>query len=238
MTRNRRVLIIVVCGFLAILLALGATIFAYPRLKTIRKPAGPPQLVSSLLPENEDAVEDALTRTFNVWSEYNRPSQLGHYQNKFPTSSIWSRFFLFSRSEPVFPSDQQIAMDGGVDLFVARYLDIPADRRTHDFYLYEPTHDYYWDSEYLYKDGPARFRCGFLIHLEPVSGAANSALGTKVEIFEFQPVAWAGEYWGFSAHGILPTQLHDIRPVDETTSDRKTLLDLITHAATPAGGQN
>jgi hypothetical protein len=241
LTRHLKVLTILVCGFLAILLAIGATIYAYPRLKTIDKPAGPPQIVSAVLPLSEDAVGDAITRAFNVWSEYNRPSQLGHYQNKFPANSIWSRFFLFPRSEPVFPSDQEIAMDGGVDLFVARYLDIPAAQRAQDFYLYEPTHDYYWDSEYFYNTRPARFRCGFLIHLEPVAAAATPAgapaagASTRVEIYEFQPLVWAGEYWGFSASSFLPAKVHDIRPVDETTSDRKTLLDMISQAAsTPA----
>jgi hypothetical protein len=91
-----------------------------------------------------------------------------------------------------------------------------------------------------------------LIHLEPVaagptSGAKDSAKAaagapappsTKVEIFEFQPLVWAGEYWGFSPESYLPAKMHDIRPVDETTSDRRTLLDLISHAVTTPAAQN
>ena len=91
--------------------------------------------------------------------------------------------------------------------------------RAQDFYLYEPSGDYYWDSEYFYAGQPAKFRCSFLIHLEP--GGSST---TKVEIFEYQPTIWVGEYLGMSAHAILPTMLHDIRSAESTTVDRKNLL--------------
>jgi hypothetical protein len=113
-----------------------------------------------------------------------------------------------------------------VDSFVERYVRIPPELRTRDFYMYEPTGDYYWESEYFYQGSAAKFRCSFLIHLEP---AKNS--GVKVEIFEYQPTVWVGEYLGMSAHAILPTMLHDIRPARPTTADRQALLQLIQQSA-------
>jgi hypothetical protein len=92
--------------------------------------------------------------------------------------------------------------------------------------MYEPTGDYYWESEYFYQGKAAKFRCSFLIHLEP---AKNSSV--KVEIFEYQPAVWVGEYLGMSAHAILPAMLHDIRPVQPTTVDRQAVLQLIQQSA-------
>ena len=138
------------------------------------------------------------------------PIRIGKYQNKFPYGSHWSYFFLFAKDDAhhsSFPSDQEILLDRGVDSFVERYVRIPPELRNRDLYLYEPTGDYYWESEYFYQGKAAKFRCSFLIHLEP---AANP--GTKVEIFEYQPTVWVGEYFGLSAHAILPAKLHDIRP--------------------------
>jgi hypothetical protein len=53
---------------------------------------------------------------------------------------------------------------------------------------------------------------------------------TRVEIFEYQPVIWVGEYFGLSAHAPLPTILHDIRSADATTADRKAILTMIQGA--------
>ena len=75
----------------------------------------------------------------------------------------------------------------------------------------EPIGDYYWESEYFYGSQPANFRCSFLIHFEPAT--ANS---TKVEIFEYEPTIWVGDYLGLSAHAILPTVLHDIRSAESS----------------------
>jgi hypothetical protein len=127
-------------------------------------------------------------------------------------------------------------------------VQIAPEQRTHDFYLYEPTADYYWSSEYLYKGHPAKFRCAFLIHLEPADAGGSATdssaktadakvAATKVEIVEAQPMVWAGEYLGFSAHAVLPTMLHDSRPVEETTSEREALLEVISHPR-PVGSGN
>jgi hypothetical protein len=113
-------------------------------------------------------------------------------------------------------------LDRGADSFVARYVQIPPELRGHDVYLYEPTGDFYWSSEYFYNRRPAKFRCSFLIHLEPVGSTR-----TKVEVFEYQPTIWVGRYLGMSAHAIGPAMLSDIRSAKTTTADRQELLRII-----------
>ncbi len=219
---------IAVATLLGLLLAL-LVFVEYPKLKKIQKRGPAYESVAAELPDDLDRVTAMISKTFNVWADFDRPDRIGNYQNKFPYGSHWSRFFLFRKADaqhPLFPSDEEILLDRGVDSFVERYVRIPPELRSRDFYLYEPSGDYYWPSEYFYKGNAAKFRCSFLIHLEP---ARNSAV--KVEIFEYQPTVWVGEYLGMSAHAILPAMLHDIRPVQPTTEDRKEVLQLIQQSA-------
>jgi hypothetical protein len=51
-----------------------------------------------------------------------------------------------------------------------------------------------------------------------------------VGVFEYQPENWVSEYLGLSAHAILPTKLHDIRPVETTPADPKAVLAIIERA--------
>ena len=195
------------------------------RFKHIEKRGPAPERVSAILPGELDATAGRIEAVFNRWSEFERPGRTGTYPNKFPRDSQWSHFFLWGRDDTglhLFPSDEEIGRNRGVDSFILAYLRIPPARRGRDFYFHEPSGDYYWDSEYFYKNAPAKFHCSFLIHLEPAD-----ASHTTVEIFEYQPYIWAGEYFGFSAHAILPTRLHDIRPVEPTTSDRRALLAML-----------
>jgi hypothetical protein len=220
---------ITVATLLGLLLALLVFAVEYPKLKKIEKRGPAYESVAAELPGDIHRVAAAISATFNVWADFDRPGQIGNYQNKFPNGSHWSRFFLFPKADaqhPLFPSDQEILLDRGVDSFVERYARIPPELRTRDFYMYEPTGDYYWESEYFYQGKAAKFRCSFLIHLEP---AKNSSV--KVEIFEYQPAVWVGEYLGMSAHAILPTMLHDIRPAQPTTVDRQAVLQLIQQSA-------
>ena len=208
-------------------LLLGSLVFAleYRRLKRVEKRGPAYENVATELPGDIDGVAATIGKTFNVWADFDRPDRIGKYQNKFPYGTHWSYFFLFAKADAhysSFPSDQEILLDSGVDSFVERYVRIPPELRNRDLYLYEPTGDYYWESEYFYQGKAAKFRCSFLIHLEP---ATNS--GTKVEIFEYQSTVWVGEYFGPSAHAILPAKLHDIRPVQPTTVDRQEVLRLI-----------
>ena len=211
----------------ALFIAAVAVLAAYPKFKKIEKRGPPPETVAAIFPGDVDAVAATVGDTFNKWSDLDRPDRIGVYHNKFPYGSHWSRFFLFDKTatQNSFPSDDEIHLERGIDTFVERYVIIPAQFRAQDFYLKEPIGDYYWDSEYFYGSQPANFRCSFLIHFEPA--AANS---TKVEIFEYEPTIWVGEYLGLSAHAILPTMLHDIRPAESTTVDRQNLLTVIQSA--------
>jgi hypothetical protein len=200
----------------------------YPRFKKIEKRGPPLESAAAILPVDMDTATRVTALAFNDWSEFNRPSNAASFHNKFPSGNKWSRFFLFYMNDlqyPLFPSDQQILLDRGTDTFIERYVHVPPELRSHDLYLYEPTADYYWPSEYFYQGQPAKFRCSFFIHLEPADDHS-----TKVEIFEYQPTIWAGECLGLSAHALLPTTLHDIRPVQSTTADRNELLQIIRQA--------
>jgi hypothetical protein len=203
-------------------------VLAYPRFKKIEKRGPAPEGVAAILPGDANAVAVLIGAVFNDWSDFDRPNRIGTYHNKFPNGSQWSRFFLFRKDDaqhPLFPSDEEILLDHGADSFVERYVRISPEFRTRDLYLYEPSGDFYWESEYFYQGHAAQFRCSFLIHLEP---AGNS--GTKVEVFEYQPEIWVGEYFGLSAHAVWPTMLHDIRSVETTTLDRKAILTVIQTA--------
>jgi hypothetical protein len=221
--------VIVVSALCTVLLGSLALVATYPRVKKIEKRGPAPESVAAILPGDMSAATAAIDQTFNNWRDFDRPDRIGIYQNKFPKDSPWSHFFLFHQSDArnrLFPSDEEILLNRGADSFVQQYVRIPRQLRTNDVYLYEPTGDYYWESEYFYKGRPANFRCSFLIHLEPAGESR-----TKVEIFEYQPTLWAGEYLGLSAHAVLPTRLHDIRPAEPTTGDRQALLTIIQSSA-------
>jgi hypothetical protein len=224
---NRRYVLIIGTLFAALLGAL-VVVEAYPRFKKIEKRGPAPESVAAVLPGDVNAAAAAIGNTFNKWPDFDRPDRIGNHQNKFPYGSQWSHFFLFDKNDaqhPLFPSDGEILVDRGVDSFVERYVRVPPQLRTRDVYLYDPSGDYYWESEYFYKGQPAKFHCSFLIHLEPAEKSS-----TKVEIFEYQPVIWVGEYLGFSAHAPLPGMLHDIRSVEATTTDRKAIVNMIQRA--------
>lgn len=217
-----------------IVVLLGSFVLALEshKFKRIEKRGPAVESVAVILPADVNATEAAIGDAFNGWADYIGPNRAG-YRNKYPDGSTWSRLFLFRKNDPqhpLFPRDDEILLDRGVDDFVERYVRIPADLRTRDLYLYEPTGDYYWESEYFYHGQAAKFRCSFLIHIEPAKD-----LGTRVEIFEYQPMIWVGEYFGMSAHGVLPSMLHDIRPEQSTTADRKQVLQAIEEAAARRG---
>jgi hypothetical protein len=210
------------------------TLAEYPRFKRVEKRGPAPESVSATLPGDVDTAVTVVNAAFNEWADFSASNPTGRFPNKFPYGSKWSHFFLFHKNDPrhpLFPPDQEILLDRGVDTFVERYVRIPAELRNRDLYLYEPSGDYFWQSEYFYQGKPAKFRCSFLVHFEPAGDS-----GTKVEIFEYQPMIWVGEYLGMSAHAVLPTMLHDIRPAQATTSDRKEVLLMIEDAATSPSG--
>lgn len=226
MKRTRTALAAFALAMLGSLLVLSV----YPRFKRTEKRGPTPESVATILPGDVDAAAADVGAVFNDWVDFLASNRNSPYRNKFPDGSKWSHLFLFrknDRQHPLFPSDQEILLDRGVDAFVEDYVRIPAELRSRDLYLYEPSGDYFWPSEYFYKGQAAKFRCSFLIHLEPAGDSR-----TKVEIFEYQPTIWVGEYFGMSAHALLPTMLHDIRPAQATTAERKEVLLLIEDAAT------
>lgn len=197
------------------------------RFKRIEKRGPAVESVAAILPGDMNATDLAIGVALNDWADYIGPNRAG-YRNKYPDASTWSHLFLFRKNDPqhpLFPRDDEILLDRGKDDFVERYVRIPAELRTRDLYLYEPSGDYFWESEYFYQGQAAKFRCSFLIHLEPAKES-----GTRVEIFEYQPTIWVGEYFGMSAHGVLPSMLLDIRPAQATTVDRKQVLQMIQEA--------
>jgi hypothetical protein len=226
MSHKYLLIILILC---MVLLSSVTALWIYPHFKKIEKRGPRPGIVAAILPGEVNAVAASIGTAFNDWSDFDRPDRIGNFQNKFPNASRWSHFFLFREADAwgssLFPSDNEILLDRGVDSFVERYVTIRPELRTHDFYLYQPTGDYYWESEYFYEGKPAKFRCNFLIHLEP-SGNAN----TRVEIFEYQPTIWVGNYFGLSGHALLPAMLYDIRPVEATTTDRRDVLAEIQRA--------
>ena len=157
-------------------LLLGSLVFAleYRRLKRVENRGPAYENVTAELPGDINRVAATIGETFNQWANFDRPDRIGKYQNKFPYGSHWSYFFLFAKDDAhhsSFPSDQEILLDRGVDSFVERYVRIPPELRNRDLYLYEPTGDYYWESEYFYQGKAAKFRCSFLIHLEPATNS-------------------------------------------------------------------
>jgi hypothetical protein len=226
MTRIRTIVSVVFVLLLGSLIVVAE----YPRFKRIEKRGPSPEGVTATLPGNMDMAVAAVGATFNDWADFIAPNRTNPYQNKFPNGSKWSHLFLFRKSDsqhPLFPPDEEILLDREMDDFADRYMRIPAELRMRDLYLYEPTGDYFWESEYFYQGRPAKFRCSFFIHLQ----AANDS-ATRVEIFEHQPTIWVGEYLGMSAHAVLPTMLQDIRPAQSTTAERKEVLQMIEEAAT------
>ena len=223
---NRRVALLMTVSVITLGFAIATQTH---RFKHIEKRGPAPERVVADLPDDLNATARRIEAVFNRWSEFERPGRSGGFLNKFPQESQWSHFFLSRRDDPglhLFPMDEEIGRNRGVDTFIPAYVRIPPAKRSQDFYFHEPSGDYYWESEYFYKNAPTKFHCSFLIHLEPADGSH-----TTVEIFEYQPYIWAGEYFGLSAHAILPTMLHDIRPVEPTTSDRRALLAIIEDSA-------
>jgi hypothetical protein len=225
----------VISAVLVLLLCSIVGLAVYPRFKRIEKRGPEPERVGSTIPGDTNTAAVAITAAFNDWAEFDVPNRRGSFPNKFPYRTKWSFFFLFHKGDPrhpLFPSDEEILLDRGADSFVTGYVRIPAALRSQDLYLYEPSGDYFWESEYFYQGQPAKFRCSFLIHIEPAKDS-----GVTVEIFEYQPYIWVGEYLGLSAHAILPAMLHDIRPAQPTTADRMEVLQMIQRAAasSPAG---
>jgi hypothetical protein len=172
------------------------------------------------VPCNIDAVSAAIEPTFNNGRELGFAPPA-----KFSSNDKFQHFYLFARNAGVFPNDFQVRVHSKRDPALRRYSKLPPVARSRDFYLYEPSGDYYWDSEYFYDGAPVKFRCSFIIHLESLSSTR-----TQVQVLEYIPIIWIGQAFDPLGH-VWPGFYDDIREVEPTISDRAEVLQLVIRAA-------
>jgi hypothetical protein len=203
-----------------LLLAAGAALLRYSNFKRIeRRPAGAPFSDTIIVDADTKSVAAAIVKTFNDGHRLGFSAP-----NKFPGRGKFHYFFLWNRKDSIFPDDIQLGFHVHQDPALRRYSELPADARSTDFYLYEPSGDYYWNSEYFSNGAPAKFRCAFIIHLEPLGSTK-----TKVEVLEYLPEIWVGKVFDPMGHS-GPGFYYDIREVGPTAADRTELLEIIRHA--------
>ncbi len=212
-------------ALLVALLGILVVLLVQPEFKQIEKRAPDPSPVSAVVPQSPTAVAEAIERAFRggvILFEGGGSID--------PVTSRFLRFHAAAFDDPLFPDDFQLKARSTQDAELRTYAALPASARRLDFYLSEPTGDYYWPSEYSYRAQPAQFRASFIVHLEPQQPA-----GTKIEVLEYGPTIWVGEKFGWSAHtGPVPGFFHDIRVVAPTTADRKEVLKKIQQAVARA----
>jgi hypothetical protein len=176
------------------------------------------QDISALLPKSPTQVMEAIKSSFNSGSDYT--------SQKFSQDNKFAHLRLYDSSNPLFQDVQErlvYYMSTNKSSEIRTYAAMPIALKSNDFYLYEPTGDCYWDSEYYYQDKPAPFITSFIIHLD---SAGNNQ--TKIQIFELSPQIHIGEYIGFGGHsGPFPGKFWDIREVEPTVSDKIDVLSVI-----------
>jgi hypothetical protein len=196
-----------------------------PYMKRIeRRSAVPGFADSSVAPASVDRAAAAIVALFNDGH------RLGFSAlNKYPAGDKWHYFFLWGRADGIFPDDLQVAMHTSYDPALQRYCALASGAKKRDFYLYEPSGDFYWRSEYFCDGAPAKFRCAFIIHLEPFGPGR-----TQVQVIEYLPIIWVGSAWCMLGHS-GPGFYYDIRfDLEPTAIDRAELLELIQKAVSAA----
>jgi hypothetical protein len=154
--------------------------------------------------------------------------------NKFPADDRLHHFYLYPRKAPpgsdvlTLPDDFQLASGAHGDPAMARYLELPAERRAGDLFLFHPL-DLYWPSEDSVGGRPVDFTCHFVLHLEPAGPGR-----TLVEVLEYQPTVRVGKKLAWAAHGIGPAYVDRLLPVAPTAVDRSRLLARIEAAVASA----
>lgn len=180
-------------------------------------------VVAASLPGGKAEVVAALRAFFNDGMKPNAP-------NRFPPGDRLSSYALFPREVPpgygyvALPSDFDLAANTVDDPAMARYLALPAERRSDDLFLYR-VRDLAWPSEYFVGSKPAPFTCHFVLHLE-----AEGPRRTRLEILEYRPLVLAGKKLAPSAHVVGFNYVEDQRLVPPTTRDRVELLRRIEKA--------
>ena len=209
------------------LMLAGAAVVILPFTKRIeRRSAVPGFSDSAVVPGGVDQVAAAIVGTFNDGHRLGFSAP-----RKFSATDKFHYFFLWGRADRIFPDDLQLSMHTRYDPAIRGYSAMDAGAKKRDFYLYEPSGDYYWHSEYFCDGAPAKFRCAFIIHLEPLGPDR-----TKVQVIEYLPIIWVGQAWSTLGHA-GPGFYDDIRfDLEPTRIDRAQLLALIEQAAAvPAG---
>ena len=144
--------------------------------------------------------------------------------------SRFSGLEVAANRDPLFPDPAQQRLNSEGNPGLARYAALPADAKTLDLYLHDPL-DRYWTSEYELDGAPVRFRCDFLLHLEPADG------GTRVEVIEYLPKVWPRDHFLLlGRHG--PGRYRDIRTVEPTVRDREELLATVRALLSSSGTED
>ena len=215
----RRFVIYLLTAFAVLAIVTGAILAIRARGGRVTRTGASPQDVEAAVPYDIYDVSHAVSSTFSASK----------------TDTLSSRFLAFdlhSASDPIFPDDYQLQTQPD-NQGLARYVAIDPAARKRDFYLTPPAAcppdssgntDCYWESEYQYQGQPAKFRCSFIIHLEPQSKNA-----TRISILEYLPEVWAGKEFAILGHA-GPGFYRDIRTVPPTNLDRVDVLKIITRS--------
>lgn len=206
-------------GLAAIMIVFAAVValIEYPRFERVEQtPAQRSPRDSVDLPADIDTVSAAIQRTFNDGRELGFSPRL-----KFSAQDKFHYFYWFDRSAGVFPDDFQVRAHSSRDPDLRRYSALPNSARSRDLYLYEPSGDYYWYSEFHVGGNPVKFHCAFIIHFE-----ALGATRTRIEVLEYLPIVWTGKKFNLLGHA-GPGFYYDIREVSPTATDRAELVELI-----------
>jgi hypothetical protein len=196
---------------LLLLIGLGGVLFLYLDTTSLRRnTTNTIAKVNTSVPVPEKTVIAAIEKLFG--------ERGSHLQGKF------TRFSFARVGDEYFPNQYQIEQTPPV---LKEYLAIDPSLKKNDVYLYDfsdaDSNESYWFSEYEYNGKPAKFRCNFLIHLEP-----DGTSGTEITVFEYAPRVWIGKKFGFGRHG--PGFFLNIESVEPTTQDRLELLTIIKDA--------
>jgi hypothetical protein len=214
----RRSIVYLLIAIAALAIITGAILALRDRNRAVIRTSASPQDIEAVLTYGIDDVSAAIGGMFAATKAVG-------------SSSKFANFELHRASDPIFPDDYQLRYASEGNPGLARYVSIDPAARRWDFYLTPPSvgppdssgnTDYYWESEYQYQGQPVKFRCNFIIHLEPQAGSA-----TKISILETQPEIWIGRKFDMLGHG-GPGLYRDIRLVEPTNTDRAELLDFIT----------
>lgn len=214
-----------VVAVVALMLADGA-LAIFPFTKRIERRSAVPAFSDSVVvPAGIDDVAAAIMGAFNDGHRLGFSAP-----RKFSAADKFHYFFLWSRADQIFPDDVQVSLHTKYDSALQGYSAMDAGAKRHDFYLYEPSGDHYWHSEYFCDSEPAKFRCAFIIHLEPLGPDQ-----TRVQVIEYLPMIWVGRAWSTLGHS-GPGFYDDIRfGLEPTKIDRVELLTVIKEAVAWSG---